>query len=220
VRVVCVDLIFRVRDVGSERRDELASLLERVSLEAMIGAFKVVTGRLDFLKGLQLLVFDPTAQEQLAERTQLHRILAGNTWIFGEEFNLTVDDKELTKVLEAHLRLLDRDAKGATPVRREDGSVGIVDLMLSRSLPEQKNEREHLVVELKAPTKSVSHNPTTKFRESAVQALFTALARSESSGDDRRQRDIFTVRLARPEVEKCERRRKKRIEKQPVDRDE
>jgi hypothetical protein len=144
-------IINNVLNLPTERRDELAGLLERVSLEAMIGAFKVVTGRLDFLKGLELLVFDPISQEQLAERTQLHRILAGNTWIFGEEFNLTVDDKGLTKVLEAHLHLLGRDAKGATPVRREDGSVGIVDLMLSRSLPQQKNEREHLVVELKAP---------------------------------------------------------------------
>jgi hypothetical protein len=27
------------------------------------------------------------------ERSQLHRILADNTWIFGEEFNLTTDDQ-------------------------------------------------------------------------------------------------------------------------------
>lgn len=113
-------------------------LLERVSLEAVVGAFKLVTDRLDFLKGLELLVFDPVSQEQLAERAQLHRILAAHTWIFGEEFNLTVDDKGLTKVLQAHLHLLGTKTNEVTPVRREDGSVGIVDLMLSRTMPSRK----------------------------------------------------------------------------------
>ena len=38
------------------------------------------------------------------------------------------------------------------PVKRLDGSRGIVDLMLSRSIPRNRsNELEHLVVELKAP---------------------------------------------------------------------
>ena len=38
------------------------------------------------------------------------------------------------------------------PVKRIDDKVGIVDLMLSRSIPRNhSNELEHLVVELKAP---------------------------------------------------------------------
>jgi hypothetical protein len=43
----------------------------------------------------------------LKERSQLHRMIAdNNTWIFGEEFNLTVDDQSLTEVLRKHRKLI------------------------------------------------------------------------------------------------------------------
>src|SRR5205823_12358885 len=41
-------------------------------------------------------------------------------------------------------------------VLRDDGTVGIVDLMLSRSIPQSRtDEREHLIVELKRPKKVI-----------------------------------------------------------------
>ena len=40
------------------------------------------------------------------ERKQLHRILETNTWIFGEEFALTVSDRSLTEVLRKHRDLV------------------------------------------------------------------------------------------------------------------
>jgi hypothetical protein len=150
-----------------DRQQELADLLDRVSLESMISAFKLVKDRIDFIAGLELLVFDPTSKEQLAERRQLHRILATQTWIFGEQFNLSVDDKGLTKVLEAHLKLLGREPEAVTPVREEDGSVGIVDLMLSRAIPQQSNRREHLVIELKAPKVNLDEDHTNQIEKYA-----------------------------------------------------
>jgi len=113
-----------------------------------------VADRLNFVAGLELLVFDEPSKSHLLERRQLHRILADHTWIFGEEFNLSVDDRSLTSVLNAHLKLLGREPEDkAAAVLREDGSVGIVNLMLSRLIPQPRSEeREHLVIELKAPT--------------------------------------------------------------------
>ena len=104
-------------------------MLERASLAAIINASKVVADRLDFLAGLELLLFDRESKRTLLERRQLHRVLADHTWVFGEEFNLTVDDQSLTAVLRKHLGLLGRDASDADPVVTAGGSIGIVDLI-------------------------------------------------------------------------------------------
>lgn len=137
--------------------------------------------RLDFLRGLELLLFEPLSKETLLERKQLHRILAPNTWIFGEEFHLSVDDESLNEVLNKHRKKLGSvteesdiaDEDDATDeealVLRDDGSKGIVDLMLSRRVPQPKpEEREHLVVELKRPKKKVDLSVTTQIESYAM----------------------------------------------------
>jgi hypothetical protein len=152
-------------DLPKDKQDELAALLERTSLTAIINASKQVADRLNFLNGLEILVFRPDSRETLLERSQLHKILAEQTWIFGEEFNLSVSDKSLTNVLQNHIHLLGREiqAEEVDPVLREDGSSGIVDLMLSRRIPHpNKEKREHLVVELKRPSQAVDSSVETQ----------------------------------------------------------
>ena len=88
----------------------------------------------------------------MRERTQLHRIVAENSWIFGEQYHLSVDDQSLTEILKTHLAGRGREVEIDTPVYRADGSRGIVDLMFSRNIQLTGTEdREHLVVELKRP---------------------------------------------------------------------
>lgn len=65
------------------------------------------------------------------ERSQLHRIIAQNCWLFGEEFGLSVDDRSLTEVLIAHKKMLDPDIVIDAPVKHISQTRGIVDLMLS-----------------------------------------------------------------------------------------
>jgi hypothetical protein len=133
-----------------------AKLLEEAKLANIIGTSKLVADRLKFLHGLEALLFGTDAKPHLKERSQLHRIVADNTWIFGEEFSLTVDDQSLTEVLKKHRRLVGEETVIDAPVRRIDGKVGIVDLMLSRSVPQNRpDEFEHLVVELKRPIVTV-----------------------------------------------------------------
>lgn len=135
-----------------ERQDDLAEILKRTTLSAVIEAAKTVADRLDFLKGLEHLVFGSESKEDLKERKLLHRIIANETWIFGEEFNLSADDESLTTVLTKHLHLLGRKVEKQDEVKREGGKRGIVDLMLSRRIPQPRvTELEHLVIELKAP---------------------------------------------------------------------
>jgi hypothetical protein len=145
-------IISEVLNLPKKKQEQLAELLKDASLSGIISASKLVSDRYKFLTGLDALIFDNVLSEHLKERSQLHRILAENTWIFGDAFSLSVDDKSLTEVLRRHSEWLDSNIVIQDPVKRIDGTVGIVDLMLSRSIPRNHaNELEHLVVELKAP---------------------------------------------------------------------
>ena len=95
-------------------------------------------------------------------------IADNNTWIFGEEFNLTVDDQSLTEVLRKHRKLIGQDVVIDEPVKRIDGKVGIVDLMLSRSVPRSRaDEREHLVIELKRPAVKIGRDEIGQIKDYA-----------------------------------------------------
>lgn len=160
-------IIDDVLELPEDKRAELSGLLERTTLTDMIAATKQVTDRLDWLKGLEALVFEPELRRTVKERAQLHRMLVSETWIFGEEYALTVDDESLTTVLKRHLVLLDRDEVSPEPVVRSDGSIGIVDLMLSRAVERRERLREHLVIELKAPKVSVGTKEITQIKSYA-----------------------------------------------------
>ena len=159
-----LQLIMReVLNFPERKLQELAKLLEDADLANIIGASRLVADRLKFLHGLEALLFTPDMKMHLKERSQLHRLLAENTWAFGEEFSLTVDDQSLTEVLRKHRKLIGEETVIDTPVKRTDGKVGIVDLMLSRSGPQNHaDEREHLVVELKRPTVKVGADEITQ----------------------------------------------------------
>jgi hypothetical protein len=144
-------IIEDVLDLPEPKRAELVGLLERTTLTDMIAATRQVTDRLDWLHGLEALVFEPELRDVVKERSQLHRMLASETWIFGEEYALTADDESLTTVLRRHVKLLDREELAPEPVVRPDGKTGVVDLMLSRVIERREKLREHLIVELKAP---------------------------------------------------------------------
>ena len=145
-------IVNEVLDLPTDKRHELAQLLDRTTLAAIISASRLVADRLEFLRGLETLVFDKEYKDRVRERTQLHRVVAENSWMFGEQYHLSVDDQSLTEVLKKHIESKDREVEIDTPVKRADGSRGIVDLMFSRSIQLAGAEnREHLVVELKRP---------------------------------------------------------------------
>ena len=162
-------ILNEVLDLPERKQRELAKLLEEASLANVISASKLVADRLKFLNGLEALLFDPEYKSKFKERSQLHRIIAdNNTWLFGEEFNLTVDDQSLTEVLRKHQELIGKDTQIDRPVLRLDGTKGIVDLMLSRAVPQSRpDEREHLVVELKRPTVKIGSKEISQVKQYA-----------------------------------------------------
>ncbi|WP_322751585.1 MULTISPECIES: ATP-binding protein, partial [unclassified Frankia] len=128
--------------------------LDRTTLSTLISTSRKIGDRLDFLAGLNALVFDTESNRQTLERRQLHRILAEETWIFAEEYALTGDDDRLLQVLRGHAEILGDDidfTDSRTPPRRADGRDAIPDLVLSRKVEQHQNRIEHIVIELKRP---------------------------------------------------------------------
>ena len=102
-------ILIEVLDLPVDKRQELSGLLDRTTLSHIISASKIITDRLEFINGLETLVFDAQLKNKVLERAQLHRILAENSWIFGEQYNLSVDDQSLTEVLKHHISAQSRD---------------------------------------------------------------------------------------------------------------
>lgn len=154
------------------KQEELAALLEEASLSNIITAAKEVADRLKFVSGLEMILFDEQMKQHLKERSQLHQILADNTWIFGEEYNLSVSDRSLTEVLRKHRQLLGEDIVIDKPVKHYSKERGIVDLMLSRALRRHRaDELEHLVIELKAPKVVLGKSEVNQIEEYAFAVV-------------------------------------------------
>lgn len=150
------EVLQEVLDLPAEHVEELRALLQTTTLSAIISATRRITDRLDFLVGLEQLVFDRELRGRVLERRHLHRILANETWVFREEYALTADDVSLRSALRDHIKLLGRadlapeDVEAADVVDADDRRV-IVDLMLSRVVEQRRDHREHIVIELKRP---------------------------------------------------------------------
>jgi hypothetical protein len=172
-------ILGEVVGLPKDKQDEFAALLRKTSLMAMISASKVVTDRLDFLKGLEYVLYNKDAKDALLERSQLHKLVSRNTWIFGDEYYLVNNDESLTNVLRKHIKNVTFEVDEAdtdTPVLREDGSEGVVDIGLSNIPPREDvavtqeqdvvvakilnrqptEGRHHLVIELKRPSQKIN----------------------------------------------------------------
>lgn len=162
-------ILDEVLRLPKRKQKELAVLLDETDLSAIISAATMIADRLKFLQGLRIILFDQEAKERLKERSQLHKILETNTWIFGEEYNLWASDRELTTVLKAHKRKLDPELIIDEPVKLLTRKRGIVDLMLSRSQKRHRaDDYEHLVIELKAPKVTLTSKELTQIKDYAL----------------------------------------------------
>lgn len=147
-------ILQQVLNLPQDQQDDLAAILDRTHLAAIINAAKTVVDRLDFVGSLDPLLFGEL-KPTLLERKHLHRILAEELWLFGEQYTLGTDDESLASTLKKHVRILGRTdliTDDFDDVKDLDGKQRILDLMLYRQIPQlQPNRFEHLVVELKRP---------------------------------------------------------------------
>ncbi|WP_148085849.1 hypothetical protein [Actinocorallia herbida] len=179
-----------VARLSKARLEELTRLLKHTTLAQLIQTGHEIGSRMEFLSGLNTILFDRQIRKRLLERRQLHRILAHETWIFGEEWSLTGDDERLTKVLRRFLAKLGQDVELAElrEVRLEDGSDAIPDLVLGRRLQINADSFEQLVVELKRPKHRLDDEDVSQLRSYA-----SAIVNDESFAQPNVKWDFWLV---------------------------
>lgn len=151
-------ILTEVFKLTEEQQENLAGLLKKTSLGAIIHTAKTIADRLTFINGLEQILHEKTIRQFVKERKQLHRILVEELWVFGDEFFLGADDVSLRTVLQEHRQILGLpDITNQLTKTESDELDDVPDLLLWRQFLRGRNDEfDHLVIELKRPTVKVS----------------------------------------------------------------
>lgn len=146
-------LVRKLFGLDEQNLRDLDALTDRHGFPRLISLAKQAEHRLEFLQALHYVVYDPDTRARVLERSQLHKIVEKECWIFGEQYRLLVSDQDLWTVLEAHRQLLGRDELVVNLPYQDDINMDeIPDLFLAGTLGgNREGEQEHVIVELKRP---------------------------------------------------------------------
>lgn len=137
-------------------------LLERANLEDVIEFSEKVSKKQHDLEFLEKIVYGDISN-CILERKQLHKVLEKMLWVFGEQYN---DSTKLLsdKNLENNLTILRNEKLVFSPSKEKDNVTdlserklkSITDLFLYTEKIIDEENREILIVELKAPKVKIS----------------------------------------------------------------
>jgi len=153
------------------RQDEFSGLLERTELGNIIAASSLITDRIVSLQVLKEMVFEPKQRTTIKERGELDVLVRDNTWLFGENFHITMAERGLTKIMNRVSEELSIKRSRERRGRKPDGKIGRVDAFMGRLVPHSNpNHREFFLVELKRPSRKVGRKELDQL-EDYVSAL-------------------------------------------------
>ena len=161
-------IITEVLHLPKDEQDAFANILQKTTLSSVIKSAKIVADRLNFVAGLEELIFNH--KKSLLERDQLHKILEHEAWIFDEQFALAGSERRLEEALQTHLKHLgEREDDGN--VHLSDGRQGRLDLMLAKADEIRAGEFDYLVVELKRPSQKITSDVIAQIKKYAYAVL-------------------------------------------------
>ncbi|SHI96695.1 Histidine kinase-, DNA gyrase B-, and HSP90-like ATPase [Roseomonas rosea] len=167
-----------VVNLPKNKQDDFSDLLTKTDLGSVIAASSFVAERVRTLTLLRKLVFDPKHKAITRERGELDMLVRDNTWIFGENFNVSVPEVGLTRVVERVAQEVNAKSSKRS-VRKMDGSIGRLDCLLGRTLPTGREDQfEFLIVELKRPSISIG----TKEIDQIMEYCHVLTSQSEFAG--------------------------------------
>jgi len=102
-------ILTEVFTLTKEQQNELAELLNFTTLPSIISTSKVISDRLLFINALEKMIYDKEESKPIKERTQFHKILLNELWVFGEKYTYGVDDVSLKNVLKEYIKSLGRE---------------------------------------------------------------------------------------------------------------
>ena len=139
------------------------SLLEKTDIEDVVAFATQVASKIEFLDFLHELIYGDISKV-IKERSQLHKIVEKELWLFGEAYNgcpVLWSDKKIGNILE-NLRCKYFEYK---PTKEDDNLIditniegldNITDLFFLNQKILDDGKKEIMIVELKAPTCAIS----------------------------------------------------------------
>ena len=166
-----LEVLNEVARLSDDDVERFRKLLERTTLDSILKLSSEVTHRLDFLDVLHGLVYGDT-KKHLKERSQLHRILEPDCWIFGSQFHLAASDQSFREVIRKHRSKAGLDAVPEEQLAQITGVDDIPDLFLAstRDYPFTPKHR-HLLVEIKGPNVPLGRKELDQIRRYADTIL-------------------------------------------------
>lgn len=152
------DVLEKLMDLTPEEMQDFSDLLKEVSLNSIIKTSSTIQHRLKFLEGLRQIAYGEL--KNIKERSQLHKIIENETWIFGEKFNFLASDNSFSTIIK-ELRDGLKDFVG------HDDIVGgdyIPDLFFARKCFSGDTPKA-LIVELKRPSVDIGFEEVTQIKK-------------------------------------------------------
>jgi len=157
-----IEYIFnKVLNLSEENLEKFQSLLEKTDLEDVVHFASLVSTKIEFLNFLHELTYGEISKH-LKERSQLHKIIEKELWLFGESYNGTPclwSDKKIGNILndirDKHLNYSPTEEDGNL-IETGEGLNDITDLFFYNEKITDNDEKEIMVVELKSPKCSIS----------------------------------------------------------------
>jgi hypothetical protein len=156
------EILLSITALDDEQVKKFRELLDNVALSEVIRFSHDVYKKQQFLDFLHQIVYGEIAK-YLLERKQLHKIIEKHLWIFGEEYTNTpilFSDTQLAKNLEQVRTKHFKFQKNKNDINyydiKDKNILDITDLFFYNERIMNNNQREIMIVELKAPRVKIS----------------------------------------------------------------
>ena len=162
-------ILSEVFNLTQKQQDDLAELLTHTHLPEIIDVAKTVGDRLTFIYLLEQMVYNDSVGKTIKERSQFHKLLLKELWVFGEKYALGTSDQSLRNLLHAHIRCLGRDEMiPDIPPEATEDLTRIPDICLFEQICPGYEQYERLVIELKRPTLTLTKKELDQIEDYAI----------------------------------------------------
>lgn len=159
-------ILAEVFNLSKDKQDELAKILDNISLNNIISTMQEVTNRLLFLDVLNEIIYGTSAKE-MKERTEFQKILLDELCIFGDKYKYGTDDQSLKNILKKHIKELGRAEfidVNADVDNEELNNIPDFCLFNKQKIGEKY---ENLIVEIKRPIKDIGEEQISQIKKYA-----------------------------------------------------
>lgn len=151
------EIFEKVLKLSNENLQKFHQLLEKTELEDVVQFSNQVAEKIEFIDFFHELTYGDISKI-LKERSQLHKIVEKNLWLFGEQYNGTPhlwSDKKigniLTEIRNSHFNYEPSETDENLIALEGEGLNDITDLFFFNEKVLDNGKKEIMVVELKSP---------------------------------------------------------------------